>query len=140
MGVLIEKIEKEEFPLNGIKVLLVEDNFFNQLLAAKVLENWECIVDVAANGNIAISKVKDNDFDIILMDIQLPELNGYDATSYIRSKIPEPKCNIPIIAMSANIFEEEIKKCFECGMNDYVSKPFVEHILYEKILKAIQPS
>ncbi len=66
------------------------------------------------------------------MDIQLPELNGYEATSYIRTKISEPKCSVPIIAMSANVSENEIDKCLECGMNDYVSKPFDEHILSKK--------
>ncbi|MCD6017352.1 MAG: ATPase, histidine kinase, gyrase and HSP90-like domain protein [Bacteroidetes bacterium] len=127
-----------DFPLKGIRVLLVEDNFFNQLLASKILENWKCQVEIAGNGHIAIEKVRENFFDLILMDIQLPEMDGYEATVYIRTKIPAPKCLLPIIAMSANAFANEIEKCLSLGMDDYVSKPFDEHILFEKILKTLQ--
>ncbi len=127
----------EEFPLNGVRILLVEDNFFNQMLASKVLENWKCIVEIAGDGNIAIDKVREHTFDLILMDIQLPELDGYETTSFIRNNFPEPKNSIPIIAMTAHAFANEVEKCMQFGMNDYISKPFDENRLYEKILKII---
>lgn len=130
----------EEFPLKGVRVLLVEDNSFNQILAAKILENWHCIVEIASNGKIAVEKAEENQFDIILMDIQLPEMDGYEATHYIRNRISSPKCNVPIIAMTAHAFISEIDKCLNAGMNDYISKPFNETILQSKMFKALQNS
>ncbi|MBC7695316.1 MAG: response regulator [Burkholderiales bacterium] len=132
------KTHPEDFPLLGVKVLLVEDNFFNQMLASKILENWKCIVEIAGDGNIAIEKVKNHEFDLILMDIQLPELDGYEATAYIRNNFPEPKNGIPIIAMTAHAFANEVEKCIQFGMNDYISKPFDENRLFEKILKVVR--
>lgn len=134
---LINHDQEESFPLEGIKVLLVEDNFFNQMLASKVLENWKCKVEVAGNGIIAIEKVKEELFDIILMDIQLPDMDGYEATSYIRTKIAAPNSLVPVIAMTAHAFANEIEKCMSYGMNDYISKPFNETILYGKIFKIL---
>lgn len=133
-----EEDQKEKFLLEKVRVLLVEDNLFNQMLAEKVLENWHCAVEIAENGLIAVQKVESNQFDVILMDIQLPEMDGYQATSYIRNKMAAPKCNVPIIAMTAHAFAEEIEKCHRFGMDDYISKPFDENKLYEKILKVLQ--
>jgi PAS domain S-box-containing protein len=133
-----EKNEGVKFPLEKTRVLLVEDNIFNQMLAAKILENWHCVVDTAENGLVAIEKVQTEEFDLVLMDIQLPEMDGYQATSYIRNKIPAPKSNVPIIAMTAHAFVEEIDKCKRYGMNDYISKPFDENRLQEKIIKVMQ--
>jgi response regulator RpfG family c-di-GMP phosphodiesterase len=87
---------------------------------------------------VAIEKVQTEEFDLVLMDIQLPEMDGYQATSYIRNKIPAPKSNVPIIAMTAHAFVEEIDKCKRYGMNDYISKPFDENRLQEKIIKVMQ--
>lgn len=137
MSFIINKDPEVNFPLEGIKVLLVEDNLFNQILAAKVLENWKCNVEVAVNGIIAIEKVKEQLFDIILMDIQLPEMDGYEATSRIRTKIGVPNCQVPIIAMTAHTNANEIEKYLSYGMNDYIFKPFDETILYHKILKIL---
>ncbi|HWY38401.1 MAG TPA: response regulator [Bacteroidia bacterium] len=138
-GPLSEAIETGfgKFPLEGVRVLLVEDNSFNQILACKILDNWKCGVSVAANGIIAVEKVEKEEFDVILMDIQLPEMDGYEATQQIREKMPEPKCHIPIIAMTAHAFSDEQAKCLNAGMNDYISKPFDENKLFEKILKVI---
>jgi PAS domain S-box-containing protein len=133
-----EKTPQTKFPLEKLKVLLVEDNLFNQMLAAKILENWHCIVETAENGLIAIEKIENANFDLILMDIQLPEMDGYQATSYIRNKIPAPKSNIPIIAMTAHAFAEEVDKCLKYGMDDYISKPFDENKLQEKIIKVLR--
>lgn len=122
-------------PLVGLKVLVVEDNFFNQALVVRILENSLCKVDVADNGIIAVEKVEKNTYDVVLMDIQLPEMDGYKATEHIRTKLPEGKKEIPILAMTAHAFREEIEKCLKCGMNDYISKPFKENELYDKLTK-----
>jgi PAS domain S-box-containing protein len=131
---------EEEFDLSllrGLKVLLVEDNVLNQVLARKVLSDWEWEVDVADNGLVAIEKMARNDFDLILMDIQLPEMDGYEATRYIRKKLSDPKRNIPIIAMTAHAIAGEAEKCFLAGMNEYVSKPFDPRDLYTKIAQVL---
>jgi len=132
-----DKLTISKFPLAKVKVLLVEDNMFNQMLAAKILENWHCEVDIAENGLIAIKKVESKDFDLVLMDIQLPEMDGYQATQYIRTKMSAPKSDIPIIAMTAHAFAEEIEKCRKYGMDDYISKPFDENKLYSKIVRVL---
>ncbi len=129
---------KDKFPLKGLKVLLVEDNFFNQMLATKILENWFCEVIIAENGIIALEKVEAHDFDIILMDIQLPEMDGYETTHFIRNKITPPKCDTPIIAMTAHAFADEVDKCLKAKMNDYISKPFDENKLLEKIIDVLK--
>jgi PAS domain S-box-containing protein len=135
------KVEKEstyEFPMKGLRILLVEDNSFNQILASKILENWKCVVEIAANGKIAVEKARKKIYDIILMDIQLPEMDGYEATQTIRNKIPRPNSDVPIIAMTAHAFSNEVDKCLQSGMNDYISKPFNEVTLKEKMLNALQ--
>ncbi len=133
------EVEKKEIKsdsvkkLTGLKVLLVEDNVMNQILATKVLEKWECEVDVADNGRIAVAIFEKSNFDIILMDMQMPEMDGYETARYIRQKMSPPKSGIPIIAMTAHAFSEEIDKCKNAGMDDYISKPFNQNDLYEKI-------
>lgn len=135
---LISKSNGNKFPLKDVRVLVVEDNSYNQILVSKILKNWQCEVDVADNGKIAIEKVKSKMFDLILMDIQLPEMDGYETTSYIRDNLEIPKCNTPIIAMTAHAFANEIEKCMSRKMNDYISKPFDEKKLYDKMLNALE--
>jgi PAS domain S-box-containing protein len=135
-SLLLEE-EGEKFPLMGVRILLVEDNYLNQVLATKILDNWKCKVDVADNGAIAVEKVSKNNYDVVLMDIQLPEMDGYEATSHIRSKLNHPKSGIPIIAMTAHALADESEKCFKMGMNDYISKPFDENKLHLKICRAL---
>lgn len=120
--------------LKELHILLVEDNVLNQLLASKVLNNWGWEVVVAENGLIAIEQLEKQDFDLILMDIQLPEMNGYEAAKYIRTKFPPPKSNTPIIAMTAHAFSGEKEKCLAAGMDDYLTKPFNQDILRAKIV------
>ncbi|HET6227646.1 MAG TPA: response regulator [Bacteroidia bacterium] len=124
--------------LDALNVLLVEDNYLNQVLATKVLTNWNWKVDVAGNGKIAVEKLQENNYDIILMDIQMPEMDGYEATKYIRTKLSPPKSTIPIIAMTAHAISGEIERCEKVGMNDYISKPFNEDNLYSKILTVLK--
>jgi PAS domain S-box-containing protein len=119
--------------LGKLKVLLVEDNAMNQLLAQKILGDWGWKVDTVENGIEAIEKLKVKDFDIVLMDIQMPEMDGYEATRQIRSDLPAPKCNVPIMAMTAHVMPSEEEKCYKIGMNSYISKPFDTTVLYNKI-------
>jgi len=126
--------------LSGTRVLLVEDNVMNQFLAKKILQSWNFQIDVADNGNIAIEKIRQADFDIILMDIQMPEKDGFETTDYIRKQMPAPKSSLPIIAITAHALIGEAEKCIAAGMNDYVSKPFNKTVLYEKINKLVDGS
>ncbi|MEZ7500103.1 response regulator [Flavobacterium sp. Arc3] len=120
--------------LKDIRVLLVEDNELNQLLAVKVFKKWNKEIDIANNGKIAIDKIEKNNYDIILMDIQMPEMDGNELAKYIRTEMGV-KSNIPIIAMTAHATLEEEKRCLENGMNDYLSKPFHFDELLEKLNK-----
>lgn len=130
-------IEEKGVPakkIDDLNVLLVEDNYLNQVLATKVLTNWNWKVDVAENGAVAVNKLQKNNYDIILMDIQMPEMDGYEATRYIRKKLTPPKSTIPIMAMTAHAISGEVERCEQVGMNGYISKPFNEDHLYQKIL------
>jgi CheY-like chemotaxis protein len=89
---------------------------------------------------IAIEKVEEQDFDIVLMDIQLPEMDGYEATHYIRNKFISPKCTTPIMAMTAHAMTSEELKCEKAGMNGYISKPFNQKLLYSRILHIVHAS
>ncbi len=131
-----ETIDSEA--LNGVNLLLVEDNYLNQVLAKKVLTDWQLKVEVAENGLVAIEKLEKNDFDLVLMDIQLPEMDGYEATRHIRKKMKRPKSNVPIIAMTAHAISGEAEKCFEAGMDDYVSKPFDPKDLFLKMATVLK--
>ena len=121
----------------GKKILLVEDNSLNQEIAVAVLEGAGFVVEVAGDGNIAVEKMaaaKPGQYDLVLMDVQMPIMNGYEATKRIRA-MQAPYCRqIPIIAMTANAFEEDKALALQAGMNDYLSKP----IQIEKMLKMIK--
>lgn len=121
----------------GIHILVVEDNLINQMLVIKVLKKQGFETDVAENGLIALEKHKNNDFDIILMDLQMPEMDGYEATRKIR-ELSDNKKDIPIMAMSAHTIKGEYEHCIEIGMNDFISKPFDTRELYEKIFRLVK--
>ncbi len=129
-----ELFENDTYAVQGLNILLVEDNELNQILATKVLTGWNWNVDLAENGKIALDKIADADFDLILMDIQLPEMDGYEATRRIRTTLKAPKCNIPIMAMTAHAMSSEERKCYEAGMDGYISKPFSSKVLYTRIV------
>ena len=120
--------------LTNKSVLLVEDNEINQFLAVTILKKWKINVDVAENGQIALDKLKESNYDVILMDMQMPVMGGIEATKIIREDL---KLDTPIIALTANAIKGDEIKCLEAGMNDYVSKPFEHSDLFNKILKAI---
>ena len=113
-------------PLKGMKVLLVEDNEMNREIAEEILTEIGLIVDTANDGDIAVSKIRKaapGEFKLILMDVQMPRMNGYDATKEIRKLDDPQKANIPIIAMTANAFEEDKKNALAAGMNGHLAKP-----------------
>lgn len=118
--------------LKSKNILLVEDNDLNQLLVKKIFKKWGKEIDVANNGKIAIQEIQKNDYDIVLMDIDMPEMDGIEATKYIRQNLGE-KSNIPIMALTAHATLGEKKKCLDLGMSDYLSKPFDANELLEKI-------
>ncbi|WNO09444.1 response regulator [Teredinibacter sp. KSP-S5-2] len=115
--------------LKGLNVLLVEDNEINQVLAKKLLETIEAEVTIVNDGLECVHAVKNRDFDIILMDIQMPVMDGYTATRTIRKSDPDKK--IPIVAMTAHAMAGQKEKCLEAGMNDYISKPIDPYALYQ---------
>jgi len=120
---------------DGMKLLLVEDNDINRLYAANVLKKWNCELDTAENGFIALEKLRKKDYDVILMDVQMPVMDGYEATKTIRGEFPKPKSKTPIIALTANAIKGDNEKCIALGMNDYIPKPFVPEDLFRILLK-----
>ncbi len=130
---VIDKAKKEEKKKRK-KVLLVEDNPVNQRVGAIILEKMGFSVDIANNGKEAIEAVKEKDYDLILMDCQMPEIDGYEATRRIR-ELGGKKARVPIIAMTAHALEGDREKCLAAGMNDYISKPMKKEKLEEVIKK-----
>jgi len=119
----------------------VEDNEFNQMVAEdtlkEVLSNVH--IDIAANGKEALDLLKQRMYDVVLMDIQMPVMDGIEATKQIRSTLPEPARSVKIIAMTANVLQEDVKHYFEIGMNAYVSKPFQTEELLHKMASVVAP-
>ncbi len=140
----ISQQEKKEFRpsqtslalngLEGVRILLAEDNKINQLVARKILAKWKVEIDVAENGLEAIELLKHNDYEIILMDIHMPKMDGYEATKLIRQMEDKTKSNIPIIALTASAFSSVAKKTTLVGMNDHVGKPFKPEELFQKMM------
>jgi signal transduction histidine kinase/BarA-like signal transduction histidine kinase len=121
----------EEKNLGGLYILLVEDNHINIKIADKILKQWNVRIDVAENGLIAIEKFKSNVYDMILMDLSMPVMDGYEATKIIRSM----GTTIPIIALTASASYDHLERIIEIGMNEYVIKPFNPNELYQKLRK-----
>lgn len=113
------------------KILVVEDIALNQLLMRTLLEDFEFECEIVPNGKIAIEKLQKEFYDLILMDLQMPEMNGFEATEFIRNKM---NSTIPIIALTADVTTSDMARCKSVGMDDYISKPVDERILYSKIV------
>ena len=122
--------------IKKIKVLVVEDILLNQLLIKTLLNDYGFECGTAVNGKIAIEKLETESYDIILMDLQMPEMNGIEATEYIRKKL---NSKIPIIALTADVTTINSEKCQAMGMNDYLAKPVDEELLYKKIIGLLKP-
>jgi len=119
--------------LKGLKVLLAEDNKINVVLARQLMKQWQVECDVAENGLIAVEMVKKKDYDLVLMDLQMPEADGYEATRMIRTLQERKYQSLPVIALSAAALSEEKEKVYQSGMNDFVTKPFRPEDLFEKL-------
>ncbi len=126
-----------EAGFKDVKILVVEDIALNQLLMKTLLEDFGFEMEVAGNGQIAIEKLRTTPFDIVLMDLQMPVMNGFDATEYIRKEL---KLKVPIIALTADVTTVDVEKCKAVGMNDYISKPIDDKLLYSKIIKYLKSS
>ena len=127
--------------LNGVRILLVEDNEINTEIATELLTEEGCIVETANDGVVCIDMIEKADADyykMILMDIQMPVMNGYDATLTIRKMKDTKKARIPIIAMTANAFAEDIQKVLSVGMNAHVAKPVDMNILVPTMMKCLK--
>lgn len=131
------KQEDDFLQLKDRRVLLVEDNFVNQMVTKDLLVEKGVEVLVAENGQVALDVLQNEQFDLILMDMQMPVLDGFQAMKRIRDSDDQQLKNIPILALTANVIQTEIKKCHEFGANDYLAKPFKPDFLYAKILKLI---
>jgi PAS domain S-box-containing protein len=117
----------------NISVLVVDDNQINRLLINKILTKWGATIDFAENGVQAVSKVETNKYDVVLMDIHMPEMGGLEATQIIRSKSEPYFKQLPIIALTASMLTSQMGDIGNAGMNDYILKPFEPKILFEKL-------
>lgn len=120
----------------GRHILLVEDNELNREIAMTILHEYGFLVDIAENGAVAVEKVRTSDpgrYDLVLMDVQMPVMDGYTATQRIRALKDPARAAVPIVAMTANVFEEERKQAFDCGMNGFLSKPIVVEELIDAL-------
>ena len=123
----------------GKRILLVEDNELNREIAVEILQEYGFLVDSAENGAVAVERVKNSapgDYDLVLMDVQMPIMNGYEATKQIRALDNPGLAGITILAMTANAFDEDRKKALKCGMNGFLSKP----IIMDELICALQNS
>jgi CheY-like chemotaxis protein len=119
-----DDLEKSGFA--GKRILLVEDNILNREITMEILQDNGLIVTAVENGDIAVkmlSKAKERPFDLILMDVRMPVMDGYEATKLIRALDNKDVAEIPIVAMTANAFDEDRKASFDAGMNEHISKP-----------------
>jgi CheY-like chemotaxis protein/nitrogen-specific signal transduction histidine kinase len=136
-GAVIQSSPKNERALKAVNasqlvVLLVEDNDINRLYAKSILKNWQCYTDTAENGLVALEKIKNQAYDVVLMDIQMPVMDGYETTKAIRLMNSQMR-DVPVIALTANATKADVEKCMAAGMNDYLPKPFTPDDLYRKL-------
>lgn len=130
-GLIVER----ETGFTDVKILVVEDIALNQLLMKTLLEDFGFEMEVAGNGKIALEKLRTTRYDIVLMDLQMPVMNGFEATEYIRNEL---HLTVPIIALTADVTTVDVEKCKAVGMNDYISKPIDDKLLYSKIIKYLK--
>jgi signal transduction histidine kinase/CheY-like chemotaxis protein/HPt (histidine-containing phosphotransfer) domain-containing protein len=133
------KVETEISKLDGLNMLVVDDNSLNKEILVDLLKdiNDKIKIDLADDGKMAVKMLSDQLYDIVLMDIQMPRMNGYQASKHIRNEMNGPVSKIPIIAMTAHALSEASSKCIEAGMNDFISKPIDTQKLIEKIFETL---
>ncbi len=131
------ELEVFEGELKNVRILVAEDIPLNQLLMKTLLDDFGFECEIAENGKIAIEKLQNKAFSLVLMDLQMPEMNGFEATDYIRNKL---RLDVPIIALTADVTTVDLAKCRAVGMNDYIAKPVDERLLYSKIVGAVKKS
>ncbi|QJD97986.1 response regulator [Mucilaginibacter robiniae] len=120
-------------PFESVHILVAEDNLVNQFMLSKMLKDWNVEFDMVDNGRKVLDKLQTQDYDLILMDTHMPEMNGYQAAKHIRVNFVEPKRNIPIISLSAASFDHEQQQALSSGMDDVLAKPFQAYQLHEKL-------
>jgi PAS domain S-box-containing protein len=130
-----QKEQKNGLNISGLRVLLVEDNKISQRVGVKTMNKWGVIVDVAENGREAVEMAESNSYDLVLMDIQMPEMDGFEATKHIRNSLSSAS-KVPIIAMTASVILLDKEKSIRLGMDNYISKPFKPEELH-KLLEGI---
>ena len=136
----IEPLKEDLVFSKSFRILIVEDNEINKIITEKFLQKWGMEVDHAENGQIAIEKYQAEDFDLILMDLEMPIMSGYDATIHIRNLRDKKKSKIPIIALTASAMQDIQKKIFDLGMNDFILKPFNPQELKKKMIHLLEKS
>ncbi len=129
----VQEIKASVPNLKGINVLVVEDNLINQKIVSKILAQWEATSEIAENGLVAVQKVQQMKYNLVLMDLQMPEMNGYEATVNIRQMEGAYFQSLPIIALTASAFADDRDRILSTGMNGYIIKPFTPPELYTKI-------
>ena len=133
---------QKTFSFEGKKILLVEDNELNQEIAVEILQETGFVVDVADDGAVVVDCMKEAEvgqYDLILMDIQMPVMDGYEATRQIRTLENPEIAGIPIVAMTANAFDEDIKAAMDAGMNGHIAKPIDVSKLLELLWEIVKP-
>lgn len=126
-----------EREISNLRILVAEDNQFNAMILKEILTSSNCIVEIVSNGEQAIQKLSENEFDIVLMDIQMPVMDGVETTQYIRNNLPQPKSKVPIVALTAHAKKGDKEKYLHYGMNAYISKPFKPHELKSVIVETL---
>ncbi|APZ45123.1 response regulator [Polaribacter reichenbachii] len=126
--------DKSNIVLKGKKVLVVDDNIMNRMVVNVILIDFGVIVSEASDGEQAVNFLKNNAYDLILMDLKMPNLNGFQATEIIRKKM---ELTTPIIALTANSLDDEREECLELGMNYYLTKPFDRKVFIDVICNYI---
>ena len=135
------KKEYVSYDLSGVHILLCEDNPMNQDMEKRIMERMNCVVDIADDGQIGINKFRESgeqEYDIVLMDIRMPNVDGMEATRRIRALDRNDAKQIPIFAVSANAFEEDVRMSLEAGMNEHIAKPIRPNVMYETIKRYLE--
>ena len=134
--IIITRRTADELAVKGMRVLVAEDTKTNQMLIKVILAGWGCLVDFANDGKEALEKLKSGQYDICLMDLQMPVMGGVEATQIIRREISK---DFPVIALTAAVLDEDRLKCAEAGLTDFIAKPLNVDLLMEKLIKYGRP-